>query len=583
MPSRADRARAAGIPLLSSRAAQRSASALQQGRAGPVVPERQAAASAVQYEKEPPRDPSTATESIAQSATVVETSSPAAPGNVRSEIEGPEPTPAAHPTRKSLDTQRPLYASYRRSLDHGPSLHQVTPRSGSTSISTPLSAVSLAPSASTLDGRPEHWNLSMDAAVASPTPAFPTASVSGDDDERQLPNANDGNESSRILERSYSTSTPAPHPAVDNLPSQGMERTRSVRETIPRSAASSSAHMTQPPNGRRWPEEDDRRESGSILGFLTGLFLSTPAPPPAPAPSPSKSSQRGSGATAKPSKDTRRPARPVSATDSRSGATTRRAPKDTQASTTRRQPLGESRMANMANAPVSRQKRKEPPSPIKPAQRRVAAAGAAPSTSRSRQVLSQPVTQSKQASSSRPLRAQVALPSASTASIPSHLHQSNAAPRPRPQRITPFVAQHLARLPKPGEGSTAAGKPVSIADHERARELAIRKAMFERAPPPAEATLEASTAQPARKATPTNESARSQSVRVPGEATRRRAEIQAENRRRREEKEAEQARIAAEQARIRAEIEAELDRQARQATVFRPNPLPAMYNHHKSR
>jgi hypothetical protein len=138
------------------------------------------------------------------------------------------------------------------------------------------------------------------------------------------------------------------------------------------------------------------------------------------------------------------------------------------------------------------------------------------------------------------------------------------------------VAQALARMPKPGESATSAAKPVSIADHERARELAIRKAVFERAGK-AELPLPAPLPdKPVRHSAPPPTT--TLSARVPGEATRRRAEQQAINKERRDRKAAEEARIAAEEARIRAEIEAEFERQARQATIFRPNPLPEMYH-----
>ncbi len=130
-------------------------------------------------------------------------------------------------------------------------------------------------------------------------------------------------------------------------------------------------------------------------------------------------------------------------------------------------------------------------------------------------------------------------------------------------------------MPKPGEGATSAAKPVSIADHERARELAIRKAVFERAGK-AELPLPAPLPEkPVRHSAPPPPA---HSARVPGEATRRRAEQQALNKERRDRKAAEEARVAAEEARIRAEIEAEFERQARQATIFRPNPLPEMYH-----
>ncbi|BEI86856.1 hypothetical protein CcaverHIS002_0702020 [Cutaneotrichosporon cavernicola] len=235
-----------------------------------------------------------------------------------------------------------------------------------------------------------------------------------------------------------------------------------------------------------------------------------------------------------------------------------------------REPLGEAlgANANADTAPTIRRKRKDPPSTNKPCPPVV--------TGSCTWSASHPIPKSD--------RRAVSKPQAKLGGNSTKPGLQLTASRARPiSRVTPFVAQALARMPKPGEGATSAAKPVSVRDHERARELAIRRAVFERAGKREEGAEQ--TGASIHPSVPTTTSSvrtassvrTTSSVRVPGEATRRRAEAQALNKERRDRKAAEEARLAAEEARIRAEIEAELDREARRATVFRPNPLPDMY------
>jgi hypothetical protein len=138
----------------------------------------------------------------------------------------------------------------------------------------------------------------------------------------------------------------------------------------------------------------------------------------------------------------------------------------------------------------------------------------------------------------------------------------------RPTRSA-FVAEAIARLPKPG-GSSAV-LPVRVRDAERARDLAIKRALFDKVgdPPIAAPTLPSRQARGPRPA-PTGA--------TPGRASRERAEARAQFdagvAHRAAQREAREAEIA----KVQADIEADLDRQNRKAAIVRANPLPSMYS-----
>jgi hypothetical protein len=124
-------------------------------------------------------------------------------------------------------------------------------------------------------------------------------------------------------------------------------------------------------------------------------------------------------------------------------------------------------------------------------------------------------------------------------------------------------------LPKPG-GSSAV-LPVRVRDAERARDLAIKRALFDKVgdPPIAAPTLPSRQPRGPRPA-PTGA--------TPGRASRERAEARAQFdagvAHRAAQREAREAEIA----KVQADIEADLDRQNRKAAIVRANPLPSMYS-----
>lgn len=161
--------------------------------------------------------------------------------------------------------------------------------------------------------------------------------------------------------------------------------------------------------------------------------------------------------------------------------------------------------------------------------------------------------------------------------------QAPNVPRPPMVDITPdtrkpfcpptnsaFASAALARLPKPGTDHTLGSAPIRVRDAERARDLAIKRAMFERAGK-TEAHVPAPV--PRRRAEP----AAPIRGQTPGKASRlralERAAYDSEVATRAAEKTAEDAKLA----RVRAQVEAELDRQARCETVVRAHPLPSVY------
>ncbi|CAK9782499.1 hypothetical protein CC85DRAFT_288946 [Cutaneotrichosporon oleaginosum] len=593
MSSRAARARAAGIPTLAARSI-----AIPPSR---VLPPLRRPVPQPRYDL-----PSSQAPGVALSASRASVSHrphvdrencpPSAAGpSLRSTMSQTLPSTSSYPSLSSANPPQP----YEQSPSTFPVSRDVLISQACPSADTPASTKSIAASAATLEGRSELWDLSM----GTPT---------GISINRRRPAQN-------LVISPYASSTPArgersirsPLSMGVASPMRGLAPTMEDRrhpvpavvaaEDVPRKLSFNmreeiSQRLTPPRLQRpqaqsESPAEEDSRDSGGILGFLTGLFLNPPAPPkvaPKRAPPPSrpalKSSRPGpsrSAVAARMNRDETRVTKTapkgrapeIRVSDSRDeNRIIRAAPKvraTARAISTRpsaqqvsklashppRQPLCETRGDVINQATALRQKRKQPPSPVKS----------------SRPAGPPPVRGSAPPSYARPTASRMA--SQPAANVQSSTHTHTTARRPRPvSRITPFVAQALARLPKPGEGVTPAAKPVSIADHERARELAIRKAVFERAgkaelpAPPPEEPIQRSAPPPAPAA------------RIPGEATRRRAEMQALNKERRDRKAAEEARVAAEEARIRAEIEAEFDRQARRATVFRPNPLPEMYH-----
>lgn len=227
-----------------------------------------------------------------------------------------------------------------------------------------------------------------------------------------------------------------------------------------------------------------------------------------------------------PRKESKRGQRPQRSP--RAGKATARQPTVRPAPT--RTALGPARSVNLppTGTVASRQKRKAPPSPQKPVHTAVQHKRRAP---------------------------------------PSPAKILRSAPPPTQATTNSFTAQALARLPKPGQGHAAVAK-TTIRDAERARDLAVRRAVFERLgknddPPPPPKPKPRLT-HPVRGSTP-------------GAASRRRAEERALFDAQVAQRAAARAATEAEQERIRAEIEAEMDRQARRETVIRARPLPAMY------
>ncbi|BEJ17894.1 hypothetical protein CspHIS471_0701620 [Cutaneotrichosporon sp. HIS471] len=601
-PSRAERARAAGIPILSARSSvrppPRAPPPLQRAEPQPLKSRRNHLTM---------NDASSLTTTSSQCSPKFSVAIPEEPAAIltRTTVHYTPSSSSRGPSLGTSSAQHPSslrHQALRRSGTDAPP-HQATPL-GPIRTATPDSTLSLASSATTVEGRPEHWDLSM---------ATPTAS-SGSRRRRSTLDQVDSMPSSAKRER---------HESANERHENTDERRRSMAERIegtlvPAEAAArlndptisgvnvsslptaeelqlrrkTSLIRSKPPleglPGRRTSrptpelsEDDDSKERGGLLGFLTGLFLNPPAPPitvkavPPPARSATNRSQpmtRRSKTSKQPSGDENRPVRaaPVRRTANRDAGSKPPPPSNEEAHQpaphpmSQREPLGGARgaNANADTAPTIRRKRKDPPSTNQPCL--------------------PVVTGSSTWSASRPIpnadRRAVSKPQAKLGGNSTRPGLQSTASCARPMsRVTPFVAQALARMPKPGEGVTTAAKPVSVRDHERARELAIRRAVFERAGKGEEGAKQTGASIYPSVPMTTSSVRTTSSGRVPGEATRRRAEAQALNKGRRDRKAAEEARLAAEEARIRAEIEAELDRQARRATVFRPNPLPDMY------
>lgn len=177
------------------------------------------------------------------------------------------------------------------------------------------------------------------------------------------------------------------------------------------------------------------------------------------------------------------------------------------------------------------------------------------------------------ATRSSPRKVPAPLPSQRAPLGPARTTRSRPNDRPyaRPTKAS-FVAAALAKLPQPGAGASSAGLPVRIRDAERARDLEIRRAMFDRAggsepqpPPPSRSRAVRTTAAVTGS--------------TPGRASRARAQQRREFDAAVAARAAEREAREAEMGRLRAEVEAELDRQSRQATIVRANPVPKLYVH----
>lgn len=238
-----------------------------------------------------------------------------------------------------------------------------------------------------------------------------------------------------------------------------------------------------------------------------------------------------------------------------------------------------------ASALATRPLRSLPSGPIRSAPKEA-------TSSSSRPIRSLPSTRS--ASGARPVSATSAASSSSSMSRGSRTGST----------VTAFTAAALARLPKPGEAKAKAS-PVKIRDLERARDMAVRKAVFERFHPDADVSLsnmsfgspapapssgaplgESSTTNaPRAKPAAPNGKAKNLTIpmsgKTPGKASKMRAASRAKFDAKVARKAALKAKEDEERERIRRQVEEEMDRERRRATVIRARPLPEMYRGRK--
>ncbi|KAL7420675.1 hypothetical protein Q5752_004626 [Cryptotrichosporon argae] len=159
--------------------------------------------------------------------------------------------------------------------------------------------------------------------------------------------------------------------------------------------------------------------------------------------------------------------------------------------------------------------------------------------------------------------------------------------RPAPARATPiqarrvtsstFASTALARLPPPGKGSSSSAAPVTIRDAERARDFAVRRAVFDRLPSD---RGEGAATMPARRpAPPSLRTERTVPVagRTPGKASRARALARAEFEKGLRDREEVRDKRRREVEQVRDAVEREDVKRRRKETVVWAAPLPDMY------
>lgn len=353
-----------------------------------------------------------------------------------------------------------------------------------------------------------------------------------------------------------------------------------------------------------------------VLGFLAGLVgTPTPAAPntAGPVSAPAPPALAGVAQTQKVSKPTRAiKNKPVRAKDKENASAKPRTrpvpkPQPVKSSETKEKEVPRYALATAAaraheqKQPTEKRKR-DAGSPQRNVRRKVPAAAAPPT----RPLCSLP--HKEKSTSSRPIRSLPSTRSAgaarsvsatSAASAASSSNSTSRGPRPG-STVTAFTAAALARLPKPGE-TKAKASPVKIRDLERARDLAVRKAVFERfhpdadvslsnmsfgspAPaPPAGAPLGESSAANAPRPKPATLNGKAKNLTIPmsGKTPGKASKLRAASRAKFDAKVARKAALKAkeeeERERIRRQVEEEMDRQRRKATVIRARPLPEMY------
>ena len=379
-----------------------------------------------------------------------------------------------------------------------------------------------------------------------------------------------------------------------------------------------------------------RRLGEGVLGFLAGL-VSTPAPaaPAATAPAPVMAptvpaAVQGANKQAKPVRVIKN--KPVRAKGKENASVKPRTrpeskPQPVKTGETKNKDMPRYALATAAvrahgqeKQPTEKRKR-DAGSPQRNVRRKVPAAsalstrplrslpraplGSAPketASASSRPIKSMPSTRSSGAAA----RSTGASRSVSATSAASSSSSTSRGPRTG-STVTAFTAAALARLPKPGE-TKAKSSPVKIRDLERARDLAVRKAVFERFHPDADVSLSnmsfGSTAPTQPTPAPLGESSSSNtgttsrpmpptlngkaknltvpmSGKTPGKASKMRAASRAKFDAKVARKAALKAKEDEERERIRRQVEEEMDRERRRATVIRARPLPEMYRGRK--
>lgn len=360
-----------------------------------------------------------------------------------------------------------------------------------------------------------------------------------------------------------------------------------------------------------------------VLGFLASLVgTPTPAAPntAAPVAAPAPLALAEVAQTQKVSKPTRAiKNKPVRAKDKENASAkprTRPAPKPqpVKSSETKEKEVPRYALATAAaraheqKQPAEKRKR-DAGSPQRNVRRKVPAASALSTrplrslpqkekSTSSRPIRSLPSTRSSSAAT-RSAGAARSVSATSAASAASSSSSTSRGPRTG-STVTAFTAAALARLPKPGE-TKAKASPVKIRDLERARDLAVRKAVFERfhpdadvslsnmsfgspAPaPPAGAPLGESSAANASRPKPATLNGKAKNLTIPmsGKTPGKASKLRAASRAKFDAKVARKAALKAkeeeERERIRRQVEEEMDRQRRKATVIRARPLPEMY------
>ena len=147
-------------------------------------------------------------------------------------------------------------------------------------------------------------------------------------------------------------------------------------------------------------------------------------------------------------------------------------------------------------------------------------------------------------------------------------YQNRGMPPSRPLKrsvtTSEFASSALAKLPPPGKGSTSSGRPVTVGESERARDLATRRKVFELRPHTTIASV------PMPKTVPV-------AGRTPGKASRARANQREQYEKGLRQRMVEKEREKRDREKMREKEEEDEYQRKRKETVIWAKPVPEMY------